>query len=51
MQIRANTLLFFSGELNTKGLVVPMTKDIYAPILKRLEQEGLQFISKSTIIE
>uniref|UniRef100_A0A8B9HIP4 Aminoadipate-semialdehyde synthase n=1 Tax=Astyanax mexicanus TaxID=7994 RepID=A0A8B9HIP4_ASTMX len=43
--------MLLNGELNTKGLVVPMTKNIYAPILKTLQEEGLQFITKSTVTE
>ncbi|XP_076863437.1 alpha-aminoadipic semialdehyde synthase, mitochondrial isoform X2 [Brachyhypopomus gauderio] len=43
--------MLLNGELNTKGLVVPMTKNIYGPVLRRLQEEGLQFISKSTVTE
>ncbi|KAK6318484.1 hypothetical protein J4Q44_G00117750 [Coregonus suidteri] len=43
--------MVLDGEISTKGLVVPMTKDIYGPALKRLQEEGLQFTSKSTIQE
>ncbi|KAL7867887.1 hypothetical protein SRHO_G00092710 [Serrasalmus rhombeus] len=43
--------MLLNGELNTKGLVVPLTKNIYGPVLKRLQEEGLQVISKSTISE
>ncbi|XP_028813260.1 alpha-aminoadipic semialdehyde synthase, mitochondrial isoform X2 [Denticeps clupeoides] len=43
--------MVLNGEITTKGLVVPMTKDIYAPVLKRLQEEGLHFTSKSTISE
>ncbi|XP_053497873.1 alpha-aminoadipic semialdehyde synthase, mitochondrial [Ictalurus furcatus] len=43
--------MVLDGELNTKGLVVPLTKNIYAPVLRRLQQEGLQFTTKSTISE
>ncbi|TRY55438.1 hypothetical protein DNTS_003809 [Danionella cerebrum] len=38
-------------ELTTKGLLVPMTKSIYSPVLRSLEAEGLQFITKSTVSE
>lgn len=40
-----------SGELSTKGLVVPMMKSIYSPVLKRLQEEGLQYVTKSTVSE
>uniref|UniRef100_A0A8C8CYK9 Saccharopine dehydrogenase (NAD(+), L-glutamate-forming) n=1 Tax=Oncorhynchus tshawytscha TaxID=74940 RepID=A0A8C8CYK9_ONCTS len=43
--------MVLDGEIRTKGLVVPMTKDIYGPALKRLQEEGLKFTSKSTIQE
>uniref|UniRef100_A0A4W5MKV3 Aminoadipate-semialdehyde synthase n=1 Tax=Hucho hucho TaxID=62062 RepID=A0A4W5MKV3_9TELE len=43
--------MLLDGEIRTKGLVVPMTKDIYGPALKRLQEEGLKFTSKSTIQE
>lgn len=43
--------MVLDGEITTKGLVVPMTKDIYGPALARLKEEGLQFISKSTLLE
>ncbi|KAI5100435.1 alpha-aminoadipic semialdehyde synthase, mitochondrial, partial [Silurus meridionalis] len=43
--------MVLDGELNTKGLVVPITKNIYAPVLRRLKQEGLQFTTKSTVSE
>uniref|UniRef100_A0A672RM51 Alpha-aminoadipic semialdehyde synthase, mitochondrial n=1 Tax=Sinocyclocheilus grahami TaxID=75366 RepID=A0A672RM51_SINGR len=43
--------MVLNGELTTKGLVVPMTKNIYSPVLKRLQEEGLQCITKSTISE
>ncbi|XP_040894039.1 alpha-aminoadipic semialdehyde synthase, mitochondrial [Toxotes jaculatrix] len=43
--------MVLDGEITTKGLVVPMTKDIYGPALARLKEEGLHFISKSTLEE
>ncbi|XP_019934960.2 alpha-aminoadipic semialdehyde synthase, mitochondrial [Paralichthys olivaceus] len=43
--------MVLEGEINTKGLVAPMTKDIYGPILARLKEEGLRFMSKSTLEE
>ncbi|XP_035280713.1 alpha-aminoadipic semialdehyde synthase, mitochondrial isoform X1 [Anguilla anguilla] len=38
-------------EIDTKGLVIPLTKKIYGPVLKRLQEEGIQFTAKSTISE
>lgn len=43
--------MVLDGEISTKGLVVPMTKDIYGPALARLKEEGLNFMSKSTLQE
>ncbi|KAK5621415.1 hypothetical protein CRENBAI_007638 [Crenichthys baileyi] len=43
--------MVLDGEIVTKGLVVPMTKDIYGPALARLKEEGLHIISKSTLQE
>lgn len=37
------------GEIRTKGLVVPMTREIYGPVLTRLKDEGLYFSSTSTL--
>lgn len=45
------SVFFSAGEISTKGLVVPMTKDIYGPALARLKEEGLNFMSKSTLQE
>ncbi|XP_034541480.1 alpha-aminoadipic semialdehyde synthase, mitochondrial [Notolabrus celidotus] len=43
--------MLLNGEITTKGLVVPMTKEVYGPALARLKEEGLHFISKSTLQE
>lgn len=43
--------MVLDGEITTKGLVVPMTKEIYGPALARLKEEGLNFISKSSVQE
>uniref|UniRef100_A0A8C2XE23 Aminoadipate-semialdehyde synthase n=1 Tax=Cyclopterus lumpus TaxID=8103 RepID=A0A8C2XE23_CYCLU len=43
--------MVLDGEILTKGLVVPMTKDIYRPALACLKEEGLHFMSKSTLQE
>ncbi|KAM4572882.1 alpha-aminoadipic semialdehyde synthase, mitochondrial isoform 1-T2 [Odontesthes bonariensis] len=41
--------MVLDGEVSTKGLVVPMTKEIYKPVLDRLKKEGLHIISKNTL--
>ncbi|XP_053741901.1 alpha-aminoadipic semialdehyde synthase, mitochondrial [Synchiropus splendidus] len=43
--------MLLDGEITTKGLVVPMTKEIYGPALARLKDEGLNFLFKSTLHE
>uniref|UniRef100_H2UYE1 Aminoadipate-semialdehyde synthase n=1 Tax=Takifugu rubripes TaxID=31033 RepID=H2UYE1_TAKRU len=35
--------MLLDGEITRKGLVVPMTKEIYGPVLTRLKEEGLHF--------
>ncbi|XP_037539587.1 alpha-aminoadipic semialdehyde synthase, mitochondrial [Nematolebias whitei] len=41
--------MILDGEIQTKGLVVPMTKDVYGPALARLKDEGLNIMMKSTL--
>ncbi|XP_048404954.1 alpha-aminoadipic semialdehyde synthase, mitochondrial isoform X2 [Stegostoma tigrinum] len=36
------------GEISTKGILGPMTKDIYQPILDRIKAEGILYTSRST---
>ncbi|KAF0040448.1 hypothetical protein F2P81_006346 [Scophthalmus maximus] len=43
--------MVLDGEICSKGLVVPMTKEVYGPVLARLKEEGLHFMSKSTLEE
>uniref|UniRef100_A0A8C5CHJ8 Aminoadipate-semialdehyde synthase n=1 Tax=Gadus morhua TaxID=8049 RepID=A0A8C5CHJ8_GADMO len=43
--------MILDGEISKKGLVVPMTKDVYGPALKRLKEEGLIITCKSTLHE
>ncbi|XP_041852717.1 alpha-aminoadipic semialdehyde synthase, mitochondrial [Melanotaenia boesemani] len=43
--------MVLDGEISTKGLVVPMTKEIYGPALARLKKEGLHIVTKSTLQE
>uniref|UniRef100_A0A8C9ZYQ4 Aminoadipate-semialdehyde synthase n=1 Tax=Sander lucioperca TaxID=283035 RepID=A0A8C9ZYQ4_SANLU len=43
--------MVLDGEISTKGIVVPLTKDVYEPTLARLKEEGLNFVSKSTVLE
>ncbi|KAJ8261842.1 hypothetical protein GJAV_G00159080 [Gymnothorax javanicus] len=43
--------MLLDGEIDMKGLVLPLTKNIYGPILKRLQEEGIRFSLKSTITD
>ena len=38
----------FTGEIQTRGVMLPFTREIYNPMLKRLKAEGLT--AKETII-
>lgn len=40
--------MLLEGEIKTKGLVMPLTKNIYGPVLRRLKSEGLNYTTKST---
>uniref|UniRef100_A0A3B3TXY5 Aminoadipate-semialdehyde synthase n=1 Tax=Poecilia latipinna TaxID=48699 RepID=A0A3B3TXY5_9TELE len=43
--------MVLDGEISRKGLLVPMTNDIYGLALARLKEEGLHIISKSILQE
>ncbi|XP_053572646.1 alpha-aminoadipic semialdehyde synthase, mitochondrial [Bombina bombina] len=40
--------MVLDGEIDSKGLVIPLTKNIYGPILERVKEEGIFYNSKST---
>uniref|UniRef100_UPI00398E3D63 alpha-aminoadipic semialdehyde synthase, mitochondrial isoform X2 n=1 Tax=Pristiophorus japonicus TaxID=55135 RepID=UPI00398E3D63 len=40
--------MVLDGEISTKGMFGPLTKDIYQPILDRIKTEGIIFTSSST---
>ncbi|KAL4226643.1 hypothetical protein ACF0H5_014624 [Mactra antiquata] len=42
------TKMVLEGEIQTKGMVIPLTRDMYNPMLSRLKQEG---ISAREVIE
>ncbi|MFN8673373.1 MAG: saccharopine dehydrogenase C-terminal domain-containing protein [Candidatus Sericytochromatia bacterium] len=44
------TKLILNGEIKTKGVLVPLTKEIYSPVLAELENYGIKFIDKITQI-
>jgi len=40
------TIKILNGEINTTGVLIPVTKEIYKPILKELEENGINFTEK-----
>jgi len=40
------TLKVLNGEIKTPGVQMPITKEVYEPILKELEDHGIKFIEK-----
>jgi saccharopine dehydrogenase-like NADP-dependent oxidoreductase len=40
------TKLIANGEINTPGVHLPISKEIYKPMLKELEEHGITFIEK-----
>uniref|UniRef100_A0A8C8SIC3 Alpha-aminoadipic semialdehyde synthase, mitochondrial n=1 Tax=Pelusios castaneus TaxID=367368 RepID=A0A8C8SIC3_9SAUR len=41
--------MVLDGEIDAKGMVIPLTKNIYAPILERVRAEGVACSTKSII--
>ena len=41
------TKMVLDGEIQGHGMILPFTKDIYKPMLNRLEQEGITAVEKS----
>jgi hypothetical protein len=39
--------MLLDKEIQRKGLVMPLSKDIYRPVLQRLEQEGIKAVQHS----
>ncbi|MEE6521358.1 hypothetical protein FKM82_019525, partial [Ascaphus truei] len=40
--------MVLDGEIDGKGMVIPLTKNIYGPILERVTEEGILYNTKST---
>ena len=40
------TLKILNGEIKTPGVQLPITKEVYEPILKELEEYGIKFVEK-----
>ncbi|HEY0752270.1 MAG TPA: saccharopine dehydrogenase C-terminal domain-containing protein [Chitinophagaceae bacterium] len=45
------TKLILNGVINTKGLKIPVTSDIYLPVLEELEENGIVFSHIRTKVE
>nr|XP_057943484.1 alpha-aminoadipic semialdehyde synthase, mitochondrial [Doryrhamphus excisus] len=43
--------MILDGEIRSKGIVLPMTKEFYVPVLARLKDEGLHVMNTSTLLE
>ncbi|MCF8068183.1 MAG: saccharopine dehydrogenase NADP-binding domain-containing protein [Desulfobacterales bacterium] len=39
--------LMAEGEINRKGILIPITKDIYEPVLAGLEKQNINFVEKT----
>lgn len=46
LPIAIATKLILNGDINERGVLMPMTADIYTPILKELEDYGIHFKEK-----
>ncbi|XP_077424829.1 alpha-aminoadipic semialdehyde synthase, mitochondrial [Vanacampus margaritifer] len=43
--------MLLDGEIVSKGIVLPMSKEMYVPALKRLKDEGLNMVVSSDLLE
>ncbi|NXN89967.1 AASS protein, partial [Bombycilla garrulus] len=41
--------MILDGEITAKGMVIPLTKNVYGPILERLRAEGIMYSIRSVI--
>ncbi|NXO63284.1 AASS protein, partial [Phainopepla nitens] len=41
--------MVLDGEITAKGMVVPLTKNVYGPILERVRAEGIMYSTRSVI--
>jgi len=44
LPLAISSRMILNGKIDRKGVAVPITKDIYEPVLLQLEQEGIKFI-------
>ncbi|KAM6137098.1 LOW QUALITY PROTEIN: alpha-aminoadipic semialdehyde synthase, mitochondrial [Pterocles gutturalis] len=41
--------MVLDGEIDAKGMVIPLTKNVYGPILERVQAEGIVYLTHSVI--
>ena len=41
--------LILNGKIKLKGVKIPTVKDIYIPILKELEENGINFVEEQLV--
>ena len=41
LRVKDYVNLLFAGEIQKKGIVIPLAREFYHPILVRLQQEGI----------
>ncbi|KAL2308952.1 hypothetical protein Nmel_005129 [Mimus melanotis] len=41
--------MVLDGEITAKGMVIPLTKNVYGPILERVQAEGIMYSTRSVI--
>ncbi|XP_059703174.1 alpha-aminoadipic semialdehyde synthase, mitochondrial isoform X1 [Haemorhous mexicanus] len=41
--------MVLDGEISAKGMVIPLTKNVYGPILERVQAEGIMYSTRSII--
>jgi len=45
------TKLFLTGVIDQKGVIVPIVKNVYEPVLKELEEYGIVFVEEETDLD
>jgi saccharopine dehydrogenase-like NADP-dependent oxidoreductase len=45
------TRMILNGKISERGVTLPISKDIYAPVLEELEKNGISFIEKTYQVE
>jgi saccharopine dehydrogenase (NADP+, L-glutamate forming) len=50
MPIAFATQLIIEGQMKQRGVLLPFTKEIYQPILTKLEEQGIHFIEEEIIL-